>query len=102
MELNLDQDCITASPYLANQLSTVRKSIKEALDYDIAQGYDNEENALDLGVRYGFSGNDYSSYSDAQQKVEKCKSAMSGSVTTIRSAFLLCLRLRITPSCMPH
>jgi hypothetical protein len=87
MELNLDQDCITASPYLANQLSTVRKSIKEALDYDIAQGYDNEENALDLGVRYGFSGNDYSSYSDAQQKVEKCKSAMSGSVTTIRSAF---------------
>ena len=86
IELNLDQDCITASPYLANQLLTVRKSIKEALDYDIAH-YDNEENALDLGVRYGFSGNDYSSYNDAQQKVEKCKSAMSGSITTIRSAF---------------
>ena len=27
------------------------------------------------------------SYSDAQQEVEKCKSAMSGNVTTIRSAF---------------
>ena len=87
IELNLDQDCTVASPYLANQLSTVRKSIKEALDYDIAQSYDNEENALNLGVRYGFSGNEYSSYSDAQQKVEKCKTAMSGNVATIRSAF---------------
>jgi hypothetical protein len=87
IELNLDQECIIASPYLANQLSTVRKSIKEALDYDISQSYENEENALDLGVRYGFSGNEYSSYSDAQQRVEKCKTAMGGSVTTIRSAF---------------
>ena len=87
MELNLDQDCITASPYMANQLTAVRKSIKEALDYDIAQGYDNEEDAINLGVRYGFRGNEYSSYSDAQQKVESCKAAMNGSITTIRSAF---------------
>ena len=86
MELNLDQDFIIASPYLANQLSIVNKSLKEAFDYDIAQSYDNEEDALDLGVRYGFSGNEYSSYSDALQKVDNCKSAMSGSVTTIRSA----------------
>ena len=85
--LNLDLDSIMASPYLANQLPAVRKSIKEALDYEIAQGYNNEEKALDLGVRYGFMGNDYYSYSDAQQKAEKCKSAMSGSITTIRSAF---------------
>ena len=87
MELNLDQDCITASPYLANQLSTVKKSIKKAIDYDIEQGYDNEEDAINLGVRYGFNGNKYSSYSNAQQKVESCKAAMNGSVTTIRSAF---------------
>lgn len=87
MELNLDQDCITASPYLANQLSTVRKSIKEALDYEIGQGYGNDEDALNLGVRYGFSGNNYSTYKEAQQKAESCKKAISGSLTTIRSAF---------------
>lgn len=87
MELNLDQDCITASPYIANQLTAVRKSIKEALDYDIAQGYDNEEDAINLGVRYGFRGNEYSSYSDAQQKVESCKVAMNRSIATIRTAF---------------
>ena len=87
MELNLDQDCVTASPYLANQLSTVRKSIKDALDYEIGQGYGNDEDALNLGVRFGFSGNDYSTYKEAQQKAESCKKAISGSLTTIRSAF---------------
>ena len=87
MELNLDQDCIIASPYLATQLPSAKKSIKEALDYDIAQGYDNEEDAINLGVRYGFSGNEYTSYKDAQQKVESCKTALAGSVTSIRSAF---------------
>ena len=87
MELNLDQDCIIASPYLAAQLPSAKKSVKEALDYDIAQGYDNEEDAINLGVRYGFSGNEYSSYKDAQQKVESCKTALAGSVTSIRSAF---------------
>jgi hypothetical protein len=87
IDLNLDQDFIIASPYMANQLSNVRKSIKEAIDYDIEQGYDNEEDAINLGVRYGFKGREYSSYSDAQQKVEGCKAAMNGSVTAIRSAF---------------
>lgn len=87
MELNLDQDCITASPYLANQLSTVRKSIKEALDYEIGQGYGNDEDVLHLGVRYGLSGNEYSTYKEAQQLSESCKNSISGSLTTIRSAF---------------
>lgn len=87
MKLNLDQDCITASPYLATQLPTVRKSIKKALDYDIAQEYNNEEDALNIGVRYGFSGNEYSSYKEAQQRVESCKASVSGSLATIRSAF---------------
>lgn len=87
IKLNLDQDCVVASPYLATQLSTVKKSIKAALDYEIAQGYDNEEDVLNLGVRYGFSGGDYSLYKDAQQRVESCKTSMSGSLATMRSAF---------------
>lgn len=87
VSLNLDQDFIIASPYLTTKIASVRKSIKESLYYDIEQGYDNEEDALNLGVRYGFSGNDYSSYNEAQQKVDKCKSALSGSITTIRTVF---------------
>lgn len=87
IELNLDQGFIIAAPYLASRLPSARKSIKDSLDYDIAQGYENEEDAIDLGVRYGFIGDEYASYSDVQQKVEKCKSAMGGSVTIISSAF---------------
>ena len=87
IELNLDQDCILASPYLSTKLLIVRKSIKAALDYEIKQGYDNEEDAISLGVKYGFTDNEYYSYSEAQQRVRSCKSAFSGSVATIRSAF---------------
>ena len=85
--LNLDQDYIIASPYLASQLPKVKKNIKASLDYDVEKAYDNKEDALDLGVRYGFTDNEYSSYYDAQQKVEKCKSSITGSLQTIRSAF---------------
>lgn len=95
MELNLDQACITASPYLTNQLPITRKSIKEALDYEIEQGYGNEEDALNLGVRYGFSGNEYSIYKEAQQRTESCKKAISGSLTTICSAFSSIPEIRI-------
>jgi len=87
IDLRLEQDYILASPYLASKLARVKKSIKKALDYDVSQGYDTEEEALDLGVRYGFTGNEYTSYQEAQQKAEKCKSAMSGSLANLRSAF---------------
>lgn len=87
INLNLDQNCITAAPYLAMQLVSVRKSIKEALDYEVEQGYDNKEDVLNIGVRYGFSGNEYSSYKEAQQKAYSCKIAISGSLMTIRVAF---------------
>ena len=87
IELNLDQGFIIAAPYLASRLPSARKSIKESLDYDIAQGYENEEDAIDLGVRYGFTGDEYTSYCEAKQKVEKCKSIMGESATTIRSAY---------------
>lgn len=87
IDLNLDQDYIIASPYLASQLPKVKKNIKASLDYDVEKAYDNKEDALDLGVRYGFTDNEYSSYYDAQQKVEKCKSSITGSLQTIRSAF---------------
>lgn len=88
IDLRLEQDYILASPYLASKLARVKKSIKKALDYDVSQGYDTEEEALDLGVRYGFTGDEYTSYQEAQQKVEKCKSALSdSSVATLRTAF---------------
>lgn len=87
IKLKLHRDCITASPYLTNQLSIAKKSIKEALDYEIEQGYDNEEDALNLGVRYRFFGKGYSAYRDVQQKVEACRTSMSGNLEAIRSAF---------------
>ena len=87
MDLNLDKDCIIASPYLARQLATVKKSIKEALDYEIAQGYDNNEDALNIGVRYGFADGAYHSYKWTLQKMKHCKWALDQDISLIRSSF---------------
>jgi len=87
IDLNLDQDCIIASPYLSSKINKVKKSIKSSIDYDVEQGYDNKEDALKLGVTYGFTDSIYSDYSDAQQKVEQCKSSVKASLSTIRTAF---------------
>ena len=87
MELNLDQDCIIASPYLATQLVNVSKSIKTAFDYEVSQDYGNKEDVLCLGVKYGYLDDEYFSYDCATRMVERCKSSISGNVTSIRSAF---------------
>ena len=87
MELNLDQDCIIASPYLAMQLVNVSKSIKTAFDYEVSQDYGNKEDVLCLGVKYGYLDDEYFSYENATRIVERCKNSISGNVTSIRSAF---------------
>ena len=87
MELNLDQDCIIASPYLAMQLVNVSKSIKAAFDYEVSQDYGNKEDVLCLGVKYGYLDDEYFSYENATRIVERCKNSISGNVTSIRSAF---------------
>lgn len=87
IKLELDEDCVIATPYLYARLPMVDMPIKDALDNDIAQGYDNREAALDVGVRYGFTGSDYTAYRDAQLMVDACKTSLSKDVSTISSAF---------------
>jgi hypothetical protein len=87
LELNLDYNFIVASPFLANKNKKVKTSIKEALDHDVEQNYENKENVLNVGVRYGFTGGDYSSFKNAQGLAEKCKSSLSEGVFVVRAAF---------------
>lgn len=89
VELNLDEHYIVASPFMTVRLPIVKKSIQSALDYEIEQGYDNKEDVIELGVKYGFIGDEYSSYNDAQQKVEDCKQSLDRGLVNIRSAFSL-------------
>ena len=92
--LKLDAHYIVASPFLTSQLAVVKKSIKKALDYEIEQGYDNKEDVIEIGVKYGFTGNEYSLYKDMLQKVENCKNSLDGSLVKIRSAFSLLPQIR--------
>jgi len=87
IELNLDEDCVIATPYLSSKVPYIKDSIESALDYEIGQGYDNREDAIALGVSYGLSGEEYDTYSEALSQFEQCKNSMEGTVTKIRSAY---------------
>lgn len=94
MELNLDQNCIIASPYLATKQEKVNKSIKSAFDYEVSQDYGNKEDVLCLGVKYGYLDDDYFAYENAMAMVERCKNSFSGNVTSIRTSFSALSKIR--------
>jgi len=87
IDLNLDEDCTIATPYLTTKVPSSRDSIKYALNYEIEQEYGNWENAIELGVSYGLSGEVYEDYSVALAKLEQCKNSMGGTVNQILSAY---------------
>lgn len=89
LELNLDENFIIATPGLVSTLDVVKTSIREALDYDYNQGYGNQEEVLVVGVLYGIDDNEYSEYKVAQQLLNVCKGAVSGSVSAIKGSFNL-------------
>lgn len=87
IKLNLDEDFILASPYLAKSLKSVFESVSHALDYDYEQNYENNEDVLELGVVYGLNGEAYLDYNATKQMAEKCCSSLNGSLQSQRTAF---------------
>lgn len=88
VSLNLDDDFIIGAPFFANKFNRVKESIKDSMDNDLMQDYGNEEDIVSLGVKYGFSGGDYSRYQNALRSSEKCKSAYGVSPATLQRELL--------------
>lgn len=86
VNLNMDQPCIIAAPYLASNTRKCLNEIKSTLDYE----YDNYggENILKVGVLYNINSGNYREYKEASNNAEKCiTAARSMSVTQVKSAF---------------
>ena len=94
IKLNLDEDFILASPYIAKSLKSVFESVSHALDYDYDQNYDNNEDVLNIGVIYGLKGEAYLDYSATKQMAENCCSSLKGSLQSQRVAFSNISRIR--------
>lgn len=82
--LDLDEVCIIASPYFALKHQRILDSIKDAMDNDLTTGYGYVEKILSLGMRYGFSSSKFADYKKAHESAEKCKQAISGSLTQFK------------------
>lgn len=78
ISLDLDEECIVASPYLAQMHGRIFESIQDAMDYEYTCEYGNEEKLLSLGVRYGFDTDKYADYKNAYDCVERCKRFWNG------------------------
>lgn len=86
VNLNMDNPCIIAAPYLANNTRKCLTEIKNALDYE----YENYggENILRVGVSYNINSGSYCEYKDASQNAEKCISAAKTmSTSQVKSSF---------------
>ncbi len=88
IELRLDKSYILASPQLCRTLASIRMSIENAFEYELGQDYGNREDVIALGCAYGFSGPEYSEYSNGYNALLFCKSSLSPNPSvTVPSAF---------------
>ena len=88
IELRLDKSYILASPQLCRTLASIRMSIENAFEYELGQDYGNREDVIALGCTYGFSGAEYSEYSQGYNALLFCKSSLSPNPSvTVPSAF---------------
>lgn len=94
IKLNLDEDFIIATPYLACMSKIVFDSISHALDYDYDQNYDNNEDVLSLGVVYGLKGEAYADYKATKQMADNCCASLKNTLQSQRSAFANIARIK--------
>lgn len=86
VRLDLDNPCIIAAPYLANNTRKCLNDIKNALDYE----YDKYggEKILKVGVLYNINSGRYKAYKEASNYADECVSAAeSMSDTHVRRKF---------------
>ena len=86
VNLNMDNPCIIAAPYLANNTRKCLNEIKNTLDYE----YENYggENILRVGVLYNINSGCYREYKDASSNAEMCISAAKTmSASQVKTAF---------------
>jgi hypothetical protein len=70
--LQLDKSYDAVSPYMCQQDKKLATRLRASLNYEVEQEYDNWENALEVGLKYGCDGNEFKSFEKALQYQQKC------------------------------
>ncbi len=72
MDLWLDEKFVVAAPLMASTCPDIMDSLKDAMDYEMENGFCNEEDVLEVGVRYGIREKEYGKFADRMEKAGKC------------------------------
>lgn len=72
VRLNLDEKCRIVSPYLAEESDDIFSEIESAFETDRQAGYDNYEDVLSTGYKYGLKEDEYQDYHNALLAYEDC------------------------------
>lgn len=86
VDLNLDVKCPLVAPYISHTFKAYRNAIKNSFSADLEQDYDNREQILSLGVKYGFDDEVYANYKKAMNIVDSCKKALQSLDAATNSA----------------
>lgn len=90
LELHLDEKCRIVAPHLADESEEIFSEIESAFETDREGEYDNYEDVLAAGYKYGLTGEMYVKYHEASEDFDECVSATEElNLTRIKSAYRL-------------
>lgn len=96
LELHLDEKCRIVAPHLADESEEIFSEIESAFETDREGEYDNYEDVLATGYKYGLTGEMYVKYHEASEDFDECVSATEElNLTRIKSAYRLAKILHI-------
>lgn len=76
LDLRLDEKCRIVAPHLADESEDIFSEIESAFETDREGNYDNYENVLATGYKYGLKGEMYVKYHKASEDFDECVSAI--------------------------
>lgn len=96
LDLHLDEKCRIVAPHLANESEEIFSEIESAFETDREGNYDNYEDVLATGYKFGLTGEMYVKYHEASVDFDECVSATEElNLTRIKSAYRLAKILHI-------
>ncbi len=96
LELHLDEKCRIVAPHLADESEDIFSEIESAFETDRESEYDNYEDVLATGYKFGLTGEMYIKYHEASENFDECVSATEElNLQRIKSAYRLANILHI-------
>jgi len=88
LDLHLDEKCRIVAPHLADESEEIFSEIESAFETDREGDYDNYEDVLATGYKFGLTGEMYVKYHEASEDFDECVSATEElNLTRIKNAY---------------